>query len=119
QTGMLGAFVATDLFLFYVFWEVMLIPMYFLIGVWGGRRRIYAALKFFLYTMAGSLLMLVAIIYTVWAVRGPGGLSFAWADVVTRLGTVDLGGAEVWLFLAFAVAFAIKVPMFPFHTWLP
>lgn len=119
QTGMLGAFVATDLFLFYVFWEVMLIPMYFLIGVWGGRRRIYAAYKFFLYTMAGSLLMLVAIIYTVWAVRDQGGLTFAWADVVQRLAHTNLEGAEIWLFLAFALAFAIKVPMFPFHTWLP
>jgi NADH-quinone oxidoreductase subunit M len=119
QTGMLGAFLATDLFLFYVFWEVMLIPMYFLIGIWGGRGRIYAALKFFLYTMAGSLLMLVAIIYVVWAVREPGGLSFAWADVAQRLAAADLGGTEVWLFLAFALAFAIKVPMFPFHTWLP
>jgi NADH-quinone oxidoreductase subunit M len=119
QTGMLGAFVATDLFLFYVFWEVMLVPMYFLIGVWGGRRRIYAALKFFLYTMAGSLLMLVAIIYVVWAVRGQGGLSFSFAEVARRLPQTDLGGAELWLFLAFAVSFAIKVPMFPFHTWLP
>ena len=119
QTGMLGAFVATDLFLFYVFWEAMLIPMYFLIGVWGGRRRIYAAIKFFLYTMAGSLLMLVAIIYTVWSVRDAGGLTFSWVEVVNRLGSVHLGDAEPWLFLAFALAFAIKVPMFPFHTWLP
>ncbi|MBI3179633.1 MAG: NADH-quinone oxidoreductase subunit M, partial [Deltaproteobacteria bacterium] len=119
QTGMLGAFVATDLFLFYVFWEVMLVPMYFLIGIWGGHRRIYAAVKFFIYTMAGSLLMLVAILYTVWAVRGDGGLTFAWAEVAARLAQNPLGEAEVWLFLAFAVAFAIKVPMFPFHTWLP
>ncbi len=119
QTGMLGAFVATDLFLFYVFWEVMLVPMYFLIGVWGGKQRIYAAVKFFLYTMAGSLLMLVAILYTVWAVQDQGGLTFSWAAIVERLGSTELGGAEVWLFLAFALAFAIKVPMFPFHTWLP
>ena len=119
QTGMLGAFVATDLFLFYVFWEAMLIPMYFLIGVWGGRRRIYAAIKFFLYTMAGSLLMLVAILYTVWSVREPGGVTFSWVEVVHRLGSHNLGDAEPWLFLAFALAFAIKVPMFPFHTWLP
>lgn len=119
QTGMLGAFVATDLFLFYVFWEAMLIPMYFLIGVWGGRRRIYAALKFFLYTMAGSLLMLVAIIYCVWAVKDQGGLTFDSAEIAERITRVHLGGAEVWLFLAFALAFAIKVPMFPFHTWLP
>ncbi len=119
QTGMLGAFVATDLFLFYVFWEVMLVPMYFLIGIWGGHRRIYAALKFFIYTMAGSLLMLVAILYTVWSVRGDAGLTFSWAEIATRLAQNPLGDAEVWLFLAFAVAFAIKVPMFPFHTWLP
>lgn len=119
QTGMLGAFVATDLFLFYVFWEVMLVPMYFLIGIWGGRRRVYAAIKFFLYTMAGSLLMLVAILYVVWAVREQGGLTFSWPEVQTRLAGASLGGVEIWLFLAFALAFAIKVPMFPFHTWLP
>ncbi len=119
QTGMLGSFAATDLFLFYTFYEVMLVPMYFLIGIWGGRRRIYAALKFFLYTMTGSLLMLVAIIYTVWAVKDQGGLTFDWATVKQRIATANLGGAEVFLFLAFAFAFAIKVPMFPFHTWLP
>lgn len=119
QTGMLGAFLATDLFLFYVFWEVMLVPMYFLVGIWGGKRRVYAALKFFLYTMAGSVLMLVAILYTVWAVRDGQALNFGLMDVVARLQQVDLGDAEMWLFLAFALAFAIKVPMFPFHTWLP
>ena len=119
QTGMLGAFVATDLFLFYVFWEVMLIPMYFLIGVWGGRRRIYAALKFFLYTMSGSLLMLVAILFTVWSVKDMGGMTFSWAEITERLVRANLGSTETWLFLAFALAFAIKVPMFPFHTWLP
>ncbi len=118
QTGMLGALLATDLFLFYVFWEVMLVPMYFLIGLWGGRRRVYATLKFFLYTMSGSLLMLVAILYTVWAVR-EGGVTSSWAEVSQRLARVDLGAAELWLFGAFALAFAIKVPMFPFHTWLP
>ncbi len=119
QTGMLGAFVAADLFLFYVFWEVMLIPMYFLIGMWGGRNRVQAALKFFLYTMAGSLLMLVAILYTVWAVRDQGGLTFSWLELSQRLARAELGSAETYLFLAFALAFAIKVPMFPFHTWLP
>ena len=119
QTAMLGAFVATDLFLFYVFWEAMLVPMYFLVGVWGGKRRIYAALKFFLYTMAGSLLMLVAIVYTVWAVKNDGGLTFGWEAVASRLASTHLGAAEPWLFAAFALAFAIKVPMFPFHTWLP
>ncbi|HEY7317434.1 MAG TPA: NADH-quinone oxidoreductase subunit M [Candidatus Binatia bacterium] len=117
ETGMLGAFVALDLFLFYVFWEVMLIPMYFLIGVWGGPRRIYAAVKFVLYTMAGSLLMLVAIIY----------LATRHAQL-TQVMTFDLFQLydlhlpfqeQVWLFLAFALSFAIKVPLFPFHTWLP
>jgi len=119
QTGMLGAFLATDLFLFYIFWEAMLIPMYFLIGIWGGQRRIYAALKFFLYTMSGSLLMLVAIIYTVWSTKSQGGLTFSWAELAQRLPNANLGQAEIWLFAAFALAFAIKVPMFPFHTWLP
>lgn len=119
QTGMLGAFAATDLFLFYTFYELMLVPLYFLVGIWGGRNRIYAALKFFIYTMAGSLLMLVAIVYTVWAVRDQGGLTFDWATVTQRIASADLGAVEVYLFLAFAIAFAIKVPMFPFHTWLP
>ena len=117
ETGMLGAFVALDLFLFYVFWEVMLVPMYFLIGVWGGPRRIYAAVKFVLFTMAGSLLMLVAIIY----------LATRHAQV-TQVLTFDLlqiynlhlpFDEQTWLFLAFALSFAIKVPLFPFHTWLP
>ena len=117
ETGMLGAFVALDLFLFYVFWEVMLVPMYFLVGVWGGPRRIYAALKFVIYTMAGSLLMLVAIIYL--ATRH---------SQVTQVFTFDLlqiydfrlpFNEQLWLFSAFALSFAIKVPVFPFHTWLP
>jgi NADH-quinone oxidoreductase subunit M len=117
ETGMLGAFVALDLFLFYVFWEVMLVPMYFLIGVWGGTRRIYAALKFVIYTMAGSLLMLVAIIY----------LAARYAEIAQTL-TFDLlklyglrlpFEQQLWLFAAFALSFAIKVPLFPFHTWLP
>jgi NADH-quinone oxidoreductase subunit M len=111
ETGMLGALMAVDLFLFYVFWEFMLIPMYLLIGVWGGPRRIYAAVKFFLYTMVGSLLMLVAIIY-LYTKAG----SAAFVDILR----LELTTAEqVWLFLAFALAFAIKVPLFPFHTWLP
>ncbi|HVO93066.1 MAG TPA: NADH-quinone oxidoreductase subunit M [Terriglobales bacterium] len=117
ETGMLGAFVALDLFLFYVFWEVMLVPMYFLIGVWGGSRRIYAALKFVIYTMAGSLLMLVAIIY----------LATRYAQVgqvltfdLLKLYTLHLPPEQqTWLFFAFALSFAIKVPLFPFHTWLP
>src|SRR5215475_2695604 len=117
ETGMLGAFVALDLFLFYVFWEVMLVPMYFLIGVWGGPRRIYAAVKFVIYTMAGSLLMLVAIIY----------LATRHAQL-TQVLTFDLlqiydlrlpFNEQSWLFFAFALSFAIKVPVFPFHTWLP
>ncbi|KAK1548351.1 hypothetical protein Q3G72_012912 [Acer saccharum] len=119
QTCMLGGFVACDLFLFYSFWEAMLIPSYFLIGVWGGRGRVPAALKFFLYTMTGSLLMLVAILSTVWAVRDAQGVSFLWLDVAERLAHTELGNTEVYLFLAFALAFAIKVPLFPFHSWLP
>jgi len=118
ETGMLGAFVALDLFLFYVFWEVMLVPMYFLIGVWGGPRRIYAAIKFVLFTMAGSLPMLVAILFLVWynAQAHGGQLSFDLLELYEH--SLPLG-AQRWLFAAFAFAFAIKVPMFPLHTWLP
>jgi NADH-quinone oxidoreductase subunit M len=117
ETAMLGVFVAVDLFLFYVFWDAMLIPMYFLIGVWGYERRIYAAVKFILYTMAGSVLMLVAIIGLAWAhADDTGTLSFNLLDLYN----VSLSESmETWFFLAFAVAFAIKVPLFPFHTWLP
>jgi NADH-quinone oxidoreductase subunit M len=116
-TGILGALVATDLFLFYIFWEVMLIPMYLLIGIWGGQRRIYAAVKFFLFTMAGSLLMLLGIVWLGWTFRQiSGSWSFAYADLLR----LDLPLAQqTWLFAAFALAFAIKVPMFPLHTWLP
>ncbi len=113
EVGMLGAFVALDLFLFYIFWEVMLIPMYLLIGVWGGPRRIYAAVKFFLYTMAGSLLMLVAILFLYFK---SGMHTF---DILKLYETSFPLGLQIWMFLAFGVAFAIKVPMFPFHTWLP
>ena len=117
-TGMLGVFLATDLFLFYVFWEVMLIPMYFLIGVWGGTNRFYAAIKFFLFTMVGSLLMLVAIVALVWSVgRATGVYSFGYDHLLRHAGAV--GELGPWLFGAFALAFAIKVPVFPFHTWLP
>src|SRR5262249_53829812 len=119
ETGMLGVFVALDLFLFYVFWEAMLVPMYFLIGVWGGQKRIYAAIKFFLYTMAGSVLMLVAII-TLYFLNG--GVSFDFPTILSGLqsGRVALNASQqYWLFLAFFIAFAIKVPLFPFHTWLP
>jgi NADH-quinone oxidoreductase subunit M len=117
ESFMLGAFVALDLFLFYVFWELMLVPMMLIIGVWGGPERVYAAVKFFLYTMVGSLLMLVAIIYMVAQYKAETGqYSFALADLGTLLLPIS---AQMWLFLAFALAFAIKVPMFPFHTWLP
>jgi len=117
-TGVVGVFLATDLFVFYVFWEVMLIPMYFLIGVWGGGNRHYAAFKFFLFTMAGSLLMLVAIIYSAYLVRVETGVwSFAYEHILGHAAVLaPVGGL---LFLAFALAFAIKVPVFPFHTWLP
>lgn len=117
ETGMLGAFVALDLFLFYVFWEVMLIPMYFLIGVWGGERRIYAAIKFVLYTMAGSLLMLVAIIYL--ATRHAQLTQVLTFDLLQLYNLHLPFHEQVWLFLAFSLSFAIKVPLFPFHTWLP
>jgi NADH-quinone oxidoreductase subunit M len=117
-TGMLGVFVALDLFVFYVFWELMLIPMYFLIGVWGGPRRLYAAIKFFIYTFIGSLLMLVAILTIYYMVgRETGVYSFGYAHLLANVGAVDQWA--FWLFTAFALAFAIKVPMFPFHTWLP
>ncbi len=117
ETGMLGAFVALDLFLFYVFWEVMLVPMYFLIGVWGGTRRIYAALKFVIYTMTGSLLMLVAIIYL--ATRHAQVEQALTFDLLKLYGLHLPLNQQIWLFLAFALSFAIKVPLFPFHTWLP
>jgi NADH-quinone oxidoreductase subunit M len=117
ETGMLGALVALDLFLFYVFWEVMLVPMYFLIGVWGGPRRIYAALKFVVYTMAGSLMMLVAIIYLATRhAQVTQTLSFNLLQIYNLHLPFD---EQIWLFLAFALSFAIKVPLFPFHTWLP
>jgi NADH-quinone oxidoreductase subunit M len=116
-TGMLGVFLALDLFLFFMFWELMLVPMYFIIGVWGGERRIYAAIKFFLYTAVGSLLMLVAILYLYFKYRAlTGDASFLYMDLLQ----VPLTFREqFWLFAAFALAFAIKVPLFPFHTWLP
>jgi NADH-quinone oxidoreductase subunit M len=118
-TGMLGVFLALDLFLFYVMWEVMLIPMYFIIGIWGGERRIYASLKFFIYTMIGSLLMLVAIIYLGLQTRDPAtGLANFNYDAVIQHAVITSSAAK-WLFGAFFLAFAVKVPMFPFHTWLP
>ncbi len=117
ETGMLGVFVSMDLFLFYVFWEIQLIPMYFIIGLWGGARRIYAAIKFFLYTFIGSVLMLVAILAIVWWYSSHGGtLTF---DILTLQQAGFSGSIAVWSFAAFFIAFAIKVPMFPVHTWLP
>ncbi len=112
EMGMLGVFLAQDLVLFYIFWEFTLVPMYFLIGVWGGERRIYAAVKFFLFTMAGSVLMLLAILFL-----GFQGGSFSLTELIAN--RQAFGAAQIWLFLAFAVAFAIKVPMWPLHTWLP
>jgi NADH-quinone oxidoreductase subunit M len=117
ETGMIGVFAALDLVLFYVFWEAVLIPMYLIIGVWGGPRRIYAAVKFILYTVAGSLLMLVAILYLYFAYHASTG-EFTF-DLLRLYETPLAHSAQLWLFGAFALAFAIKVPMFPFHTWLP
>ncbi|MCL4267186.1 MAG: NADH-quinone oxidoreductase subunit M [Anaerolineae bacterium] len=114
QVGMMGVFLAQDLFLFYIFWEFTLVPMYFLIGIWGGGRRVYAAIKFFLYTMAGSLLMLLAILY-MGLQTNP--ITFAIPDLIAQRGT--FAGVQNILFIGFFVAFAIKVPLFPFHSWLP
>ncbi len=118
EVGMIGVFCALDLFLFYIFWELMLIPMYFIIGVWGGPRKLYAAIKFVLFTMFGSLLMLVGIMYLLYEYQAmTGEFSF---DILKLTSTLALGfEPQLWLFGAFALAFAIKVPLFPFHTWLP
>jgi len=116
EVGMLGAFISLDLFLFYIFWEVMLIPMYFIIGIWGGKNRIYAAVKFFIYTMVGSLLMLVAIIALYFKGMNAGVTDFS---LINFFGLNLDPVTQTWMFLAFALAFAIKVPMFPLHTWLP
>jgi NADH-quinone oxidoreductase subunit M len=117
ETGMLGTFLAIDLFAFYVFWELMLIPMYFIIGIWGGERRLYAAIKFVIFTLVGSLLMLAAIVYLyaqVHAVTGEWTFDYAtWATITLSR------GPELLCFLAFTLAFMIKVPLFPLHTWLP
>lgn len=112
EVGMVGVFLAQDLFLFYIFWEFTLVPMYFLIGIWGGPRRTYAAIKFFLYTMAGSILMLLAIIWL-----GLRGETFSIPALIEQGGIP--GNIQTWLFIAFAAAFAIKVPMWPLHSWLP
>ena len=117
ESAMIGVFISIDLFLFYLFWDAMLIPMYFLIGVWGYDRRIYASIKFILYTMAGSVLMLVAILWLAYNHQAVTHVpSFDLADLLAM--HID-PTTQTWLFLAFAVAFAIKVPLFPFHTWLP
>lgn len=118
KTGMLGVFISLDLFLFYCFWELLLVPMYFLIGTWGSANRLYAATKFVVYTFAGSLLMLVAIISMMWTVgRATGVYTFDYAHLLANKDA--LAGEAPWLFTAFALAFAVKVPLFPFHTWLP
>jgi NADH-quinone oxidoreductase subunit M len=113
EVGMTGVFLAMDLFLFYIFWEFTLVPMYFLIGIWGGERRIYAAIKFFLYTMAGSILMLLAIL---WLGITQG--TFSVPELTGAAASIP-AATQIWLFLAFAAAFAIKVPMWPLHSWLP
>ena len=120
QVGMLGVFMALDFFLFYLFWEVMLVPMYFLIGVWGSERRLYAAIKFFLYTLAGSVLMLLAILALYYRAHEVTGQPYTF-DIPALLATVPQFSTllQQYLFWGFFFAFAIKVPMFPFHTWLP
>ncbi len=117
ETGMLGVFVALDLFLFYIFWELMLIPMALLIGIWGSSNRVYAAVKFFLYTLFGSLLMLVGIVATYWAYYQQTGVLTL--DVLQLMEGNYGRTFQIWVFLAFFIAFAVKVPLFPFHTWLP
>ena len=117
ETGMIGVFVSLNLFLFYVFWEAMLVPMYFLIGIWGGPRRVYATMKFVLFTMFGSLLMLVGIFVLHHAYfAATGSYSLAMADLATLALPASV---QTWVFLAFALAFAVKIPLFPLHTWLP
>ena len=124
EVGMIGVFLALDLFLFYIFWEIVLVPMYLIIGIWGGANRIYATIKFVLYTLVGSLLMLVAILATAYAYQsGHGGLwegAFDFLKLREYAQTSGFAdGLQIAAFLAFFLAFAIKVPMFPFHTWLP
>ncbi len=120
EVGMLGVFSSLDLFLFYIFWEAMLVPMYFIIGIWGHERRVYAAVKFFIYTMVGSLLMLVAIIWLgYYASTLPGGTFTTNLVELYRIAPTIPLGVQTWMFLAFTLSFAIKVPIFPLHTWLP
>lgn len=118
QTGMIGVFCSLDFFLFYVFWEVMLVPMYFLIGIWGGPNKLYAAIKFFLYTLAGSVLMLIGILVLYFKTAAVnGGVKSFDLDIIYKVALDP--SLQWWVFAAFFVGFAIKVPMFPFHTWLP
>ncbi len=130
QTGMLGVFIALDFFMFYVFWEVMLVPMYFLIGIWGGPRKLYAAIKFFMYTLVGSVLLLLGILSLYWAyptiaaqvpeIAAVFGTDYTFSiEAFHAIGPYLEFDLQYWVFLAFFVGFAIKVPMFPFHTWLP
>ncbi|MCX8051435.1 MAG: NADH-quinone oxidoreductase subunit M [Chlorobi bacterium] len=119
ETAMIGVFVALDMFLFYVFWELILIPMYFIIGIWGGQDRIYAAVKFFLYTVVGSLLMLVAIVWLGWYAQTMTGHFTTDFVKLRELAPHIPLDVQRWLFAAFALSFAIKVPIFPLHTWLP
>src|SRR5262249_44815875 len=117
ESAMIGVFVSLDLFLFYVFWDAMLIPMYFLIGIWGYERRIYAAVKFILYTITGSVLMLIAILALAYLYNASTG---TYSFDLLRLYELRIPlQIQFWCFLAFTLAFAIKVPLFPFHTWLP
>src|SRR5438270_1703384 len=117
ESAMMGVFISLDLFLFYVFWDAMLIPMYFLIGIWGYDRRVYAAVKFILYTMAGSVLMLLAILGLAYLHNTTTG---AYSFDLLQLSQLNVPlHLQFWFFLAFALAFAIKVPLVPFHTWLP
>jgi NADH-quinone oxidoreductase subunit M len=119
QTGMLGVFMALDFFLFFVFWEAMLVPMYLLIGIWGGPRKLYAAIKFFLYTLLGSVLMLLGILFLYFHHHTVTGVyTFSIPELYLTARQIPFHPA-IWLFLAFFIGFAIKVPMFPFHTWLP
>ena len=112
ETGMLGVFVSLDLVLFYFFWEISLVPLYFIVGIWGGERRLYATIKFFLYTFAGSLVMLVGVIALVWKLG-----TTSVPEIVERASELPFA-TQAWIFLSFALAFAIKVPILPFHTWL-
>src|SRR5260221_2282740 len=119
QTGMLGVSMATDFFLFFVFWEAMLVPMYLLIGIWGGLRKLYAAIKFFLYTLLGSVLMLLGILFLYFHHHTVTGVfTFSIPELYKTAPQIPFHYA-IWLFITFFIGFAIKVPMFPFHTWLP